>query len=314
MIGQVCDQETDVFSTTPDFHAWFPEVDGFPRPDWNIIREWIRLNVVPEKVDDAWRESARVWLERTCRCLGNSYRLAESENFQLLSGLDAKRADDLLQFLEQSRARILRVLGDLSLPGHHDKHVVMRFTTEGEYYRYISYFDPEGEYAGSSGRFLSGGYPHIACLSHETPGIDRVTLVHELTHNLLHGFSLPRWLNEGLAMEFERDVSGHRWPPVTRELAARHAEYWNAQTIQEFWEGAFFSKPEGQELAYGLSRVLMDLIATDLRPSPSRFRDFLLHADRRDAGAAAASEYLEVELDELVSTFLGPGEWMPRSA
>ncbi len=26
-------------STTPDFHAWFPEIDGFPRPDWKMIRE-----------------------------------------------------------------------------------------------------------------------------------------------------------------------------------------------------------------------------------------------------------------------------------
>ncbi len=56
----------------------------------------------------------------------------------------------------------------------------------------------------------------------------------------------------------------------------------------------------------------MDLIATDLRPSLSRFRDFLLHADREDAGAAAASEYLEVELNDLVSTLSCPG-WLGRA-
>jgi hypothetical protein len=39
-------------------------------------------------------------------------------------------------------------------------------------------------------------------------GSDRATLVHELTHNLLVRFPLPAWLNEALAMAFER---GKKW-------------------------------------------------------------------------------------------------------
>jgi hypothetical protein len=57
----------------------------------------------------------------------------------------------------------------------------------------------------------------------------------------------------------------------------------------------------------------MDFITTDLRPSSTEFREFILHADRKDAGQAAARNYLQVELSDLVSTFLGPGEWAPAS-
>ena len=48
------------------------------------------------------------------------------------------------------------------------------------------------------------------------------------------------------------------------------------------------------------------------RGAPAEFRDFVLHADRKDAGEAAARDCLGVQLSDLVSAFLGPGEWAPR--
>jgi hypothetical protein len=138
-------------------------------------------------------------------------------------------------------------------------------------------------------------------------------LTHELTHNLLRSLPLPVWLNEGLAMLFEQDVAGGFRPPVTREGADLHRSYWNAATIQEFWRGDSFSNPEVQELAYGLARILLDFIVTDLQPTPPDFRDFVLHADRKDGGEAAARNFLGVELSDLVSTFLGPGKWAPKN-
>lgn len=296
----------------PDFKAWFAEPDGFPRPDWKAIRDWIRSHSDEAHWDSAWQEIVRTWLDKTAQHLGGIYTTAESQDFHLLSELDEKRRRELLDFLEQSLARIFRTLADIASPKRYGKHVVLRFTTEEDYYRYVAYFDPEGDYAGSSGRFLSTGYMHIAYPHNDTPGEDRAILAHELTHNLLRSFPLPRWLDEALAMLFERDLAGHRPPALTRELAGEHKVYWNAQTIQEFWRGNSFLKPDGQKLAYGLARILLDFIATDLRPSPPDFRDFVLHADRKDAGEAAARNYLGVELSDLVSAFLGPGEWAPR--
>jgi hypothetical protein len=119
-------------------------------------------------------------------------------------------------------------------------------------------------------------------------------------------------LNEGLAMLFERDIAGHQPPTLTRELADEHRAYWNRDTIQDFWHGSSFSKPESQKLSYGLARILLDFIVTDIHPSPEDFRDFVSHTSREDAGEAAARNYLGLELNDLASAFLGPGEWAPR--
>lgn len=302
-----------MFSHVPDFKAWFPDIEGFPRPDWEAIGGWIDQNTTADRLDDAWQAITREWLQRTCERLGKAYVVVESQNFHLLSELNEAKQTDLLSFLERSRARILQQLGDISLPESHGKHVILRFSEDEDYYRYIAYFDPEGEYAGSGGQFLSPGYSHIAYPHNDIIGSDRATLVHELTHNLLVSFPLPDWLNEALAMAFERDISESAGLLLTRELAEEHHAYWNPQTIQEFWSGLSFKQVAGQTLSYSLAGILLNLIATELQPPPVRFRDFVRHANRKDAGQSAAQEYLEIDLSDLAATFLGPGEWTPRA-
>lgn len=296
----------------PDFNGWFPDIEGFPRPDSKAIGEWIRQNVSPDRLEDAWQETIREWLHRICERLGNSYVVTESLHFCLLSELDAKKQKELLSFLEQARERILQQLGDISLPKRHGKHVIMRFSDEDEYYRYTSYFDAEGEYAGSGGRFHGGDFAHIAYPHSDVIGADPGTLIHELTHDLLECFPHPDWLGEALAMAFMGDGAQTGGPLVTRELAEEHRAYWNAETIQEFWQGISFGNVDGQKLAYNLASILLNLIVTELRPPPAQFRDFVLHADRKDAGQSAAREYLDIDLSDLVATFLGPGEWAPQ--
>lgn len=209
-------------SQVPDFKAWFPDLEGFPRPDSKAIGEWIRQNVSPDRVEDAWQGIIREWLQRICERLGKSYVAAESSHFHLLSELEGKKQKELLTFLEQARAGILRQLGDISLPERQGKHVVMRFSEEDEYYRYTSYFDSEGEYAGFGGRFHGGDCAHIAYPHSDVIGADQGTLIHELTHDLLESFPHPTWLGEALALAFAGDGAQTGGPLVTRELAEEH--------------------------------------------------------------------------------------------
>ena len=301
-----------MFSQVPDFKAWFPDSEGFPRPDAKAIEKWIRQNVSSDRLNDAWQGIMRAWLQRICERLGKSYVVTESAHFHLLSELDAKKQKELLSFLEQARARVLRQLGDISLTERPGKHVIMRFSDEDEFYRYTSWFDVEGEYAGFGGRFHGGDCAHIAYPHSDVSGADYRTLVHELTHDLLESFPHPAWLGEALAMAFEGDDAQTGGPLVTRELADEHRAYWNPRTIQEFWQGISFGDVEGQKLAYSLASILLNLIATEVRPPQAQFRDFVLHADGKDAGQSAAREYLDIDLSDLVATFLGPGEWAPQ--
>lgn len=151
-----------VFSQVPDFAAWFPLLEGFARPDWPAIGSWIKGNVPPEKLEDAWQGITREWLDRLRMQLSGGYTVVESAHFHLLSEQDAHGQRSLLRFLEETRARMLRQLGEIQLPQGDGKHVVLRFSALDDYYRYSSYFDTEGEHAGSSDMFIRRGYRHIA--------------------------------------------------------------------------------------------------------------------------------------------------------
>lgn len=298
-------------TTVPNRDDWFEEDHGFPHPNWDAVDGWMRVYVADEELEGAWQQAVRHWIHRLRDRLGGEYAAVESENFVLLVEANAQRRSEMLTFLERTRAHIYRVVGDVREPESWGKHVIIRFSEEDDYYAYISHSRPDGEYAESSGMFLSGGYGHIALPKSWSEGEEAKVLVHELTHNLLVHLPHPKWLSEALAMAFETEVGG-QGVPITREIARRHREYWNEKTIQDFWSGVSYSDVEGQELSYDLASVLLNLIHTELRPSPEDFRKFVLRADWTDAGAVAVREHLDEELENLVATFLGPGDWKPR--
>lgn len=297
--------------TVPNRDDWFEEDHGFPHPNWGAVEGWMRVYASDEQMDDAYRQIVRHWMNRLRERLGGEYRVVESDNFVLFTELNGRKCSDMLSFLERTRAHIYRVVGNVREPKLYGKHVVLRFSKDGDYYAYLSHFRPDGEYAQSSGILLTGGYNHIALPKSWSEAEESQVLVHELTHDLLFHLPHPRWLSEALAMAFETEVGGQA-EALTRELARRHREYWNEKTIQDFWSGVSYSDVEGQELSYGLARILLNLIYTELRPSPENFHKFVLRADWTDAGAIAIREHLDEELENLVASFLGPGDWSPK--
>jgi len=61
-------------------------------------------------------------------------------------------------------------------------------------------------------------------------------------------------------------------------------------------------------LSYNLSQILLNL----LRQQHREIADFVRLARREDAGQNAALDCLGVDLGDLASIFLGPGDWRPR--
>ena len=136
-----------------------------------------------------------------------------------------------------------------------------------------------------------------------------------MTHACLEHLPLPIWLNEGLAVNTERRLAGS-----PREQLGAHEKlhdklrrFWSVVRIQEFWSGSSFHDPESQALSYELARILAEQLAMDWQP----FAQFVLHADRADAGAAAARECLGLDLGVLVTSLLEretPKSWSPDPA
>jgi hypothetical protein len=281
--------------------------EGYPRPQWTTIRAWIKANVAPEDFPIAWNEIGLSWLLILKDHLGSPYSVLQSPNFWLLT---ARQQADGFTLLRASEATVLELtnwLGPIANKRGHGKHVILDFETTDHYYRYFSYFSPpNAPVIASGGVFLAKGYRHIAL---PPSPVIRSTLIHELTHNRLAHLPSPRWLGEGLAVTMERRIGGNQFGRLDRELQQKHTRHWTPETIPSFWTGQAFYDEDGEivRLSYSLSEILVDILVQDF-PRP-KFAEFLAQAHARDSGQNAANQCFGINLGQLVSTFLGPGDW-----
>jgi hypothetical protein len=285
-----------------------PIEQGFPRPDWSTIATAIETQPM-ENWNELWTDRAREWVEAIGATLGGAYQLTESETFLVLSAQDKRYVNLLSGFMERARRKILTSLDGIALDDGYGKHVALIFDEQEPYYEYMSYhYPPEGEFALSSGVFLNTDYGHFA-FPYLHLSEAEATSAHELTHACLRHIPIPLWLNEGLAVTMEGDICGHHLPRMDSERFNMHAAYWNASTIQEFWSGHAFNRPdEGSGLSYELANQCVRALARDYK----LFSSFANAAVHDDAGEAAAVATFGCGLSALITGFFGDGDWTPQ--
>ncbi|NML48713.1 hypothetical protein HHL11_33570 [Ramlibacter sp. G-1-2-2] len=100
-----------------------------------------------------------------------------------------------------------------------------------------------------------------------------------------------------------------RYRPI--ELQYLFGHFWTEATIQEFWAGKSFLRPDdGQPLSYELARLLVSLLDKDYE----MLAGFCRLAQREDGGEQAARAVLGAGLQELAAVVLGAGTWAPQPA
>jgi hypothetical protein len=295
-----------------DIHPYLPTKDGFCHPDWEGLAQLIETTVPQAEWNTIWYACARIWVEELRLTLGNRYQVHDTPNFLILTEARASVSRDACTYCESALQRIRETFRGL-VPGRgQDKQVVLMFNRSEDYYRYILYFYPDGHHPMSGGVFLEGeGFPHIAVLTTDYASY-RTVLVHELTHACFSRFKLPCWLNEALAMRMELALCGTDAHPLDRELRDRHVAHWNPQTIQQFWSGQSWELPgDSSELSYSLAQILWRTIESELHPPPEALSAFLGTAHRDNAGEESFQAIFDLSLGDLVTEFLGDGQWTP---
>jgi hypothetical protein len=280
---------------------------AYPRPQWDVIRKWVKENVATEDFPIAWNEVGLSWLLNLKNHLGTPYSILQSPNFWLLTARSQAAGFNLLRTSEATVQELTNWLGPIAQKRGHGKHVILDFESTDHYYQYLSYFYSTDEpLRASGGVFLRKGYRHIAL---PPSPATRSTVIHELTHNRLVHLPAPLWLNEGLAVTMERRIGGNQVGRLDRELQEKHAQHWTSKTICFFWGGESFRDQDGEvvHLSYSLAETLVDILVQDF--PRSKFIEFVAQARARDGGQAAANQCLGINLGDLVSVFLGPGEW-----
>lgn len=295
----------------PDFPlaAHLGTVDGFPMPDWSAAQAWVDSIAAAEQ-GPAWTALERAWLQHLQVALGPSFRLSEGPQAFLLSSLEPALATATLGFMDRSLRRVLHLLEGIAAASDWGKDILVVFDDSDDYYRYVGQFYPEGgEFAGSSGMYINAGCGHFVTVKADLNAIEP-TIVHEMTHGCLGHLPLPAWLNEGLAVNAENRLSPGG-PPLysARELRAMHRAFWGDAEIQEFWSGRSFLRPDdGNLLSYDLAQILVEQFCGDW----NAFRAFVLDAHLDDAGAAAASRHLGIDLGVALAALL-ERPWTPAA-
>jgi hypothetical protein len=295
--------------------AWRTDTT-MPVVDWNAAHEQAKEHPETSALRDYWWSAAIGWLDALRDHLGDRYRIEMSNSFAVLSSLEDKPLQLVVASCERYRKHILRSLEGIASSWGHGPHVVLIFDDIDAYYDYVGNYYPDGgTYSMSSGMFIQHGYGHFVFRSSSVSDMEP-TIAHELTHCLLAPLRIPAWLNEGTAVNMEHHLTPHYEDPrhksaKLREAALDRAAFWNAQTIQEFWSGKSFKRPDkGSGLSYDLAKELTRLIARDF----GRYRAFMNVAHRKDGGVEAAASTLEFTLGDLAGAVLGDGPWEPDPA
>lgn len=281
-----------------------------PIVDWDAMDSHAPTNAKPAVLDEFWTATARAWLDALRRALGKQYVIHESDRFLLLSPLEDSRVKLILDYVERTRKRILRVLDGVAKESEIGKVCLLILADHDRYYQYVSnYYPKEGEFSISGGMFLQHGYGHFVFVADEMRSMEP-TIAHELTHCMVQHLPLPAWVNEGIAVNTEHRLCGQMRPLYTpEEMHEKHVAYWNEATIQEFWSGKSWQRPnEANRLSYDLAVHFVNMAASDF----DVFRRFANEADMADSGDAAARKHLGYPVAHLAGAVLGEGPWQPK--
>ena len=296
----------------PDISRHLHFEEGFCYPDWVAVGDFIHSAVHDTQLNAAWEHAAKTWLTLNAKNLSSDYQIHSTENFLLLTAAPMRVAKDACLYNEYALTEIMRLLDGVASDEGYGKHVAIMFSNDIEYYRYISYFYPDGEHPGSSGMCIHSGYNHLVFPSQDH-SMYRTVSVHELTHICLGHLPIPLWVNEALAMTMEEVVCGSAVFDLDREKYDKHTRYWTPQSIQQFWSGESWRiSVEANELSYNLAQVLWRKIETDLSASREEIVKFVGSAHWDDGGESSFQRVFDLSLGALVEDFLGEGDWSPK--
>ncbi|SCX45218.1 hypothetical protein SAMN03159363_0824 [Variovorax sp. EL159] len=268
--------------------------NGFPMVNWPALAEWASSLGGIDLQRKAMTLGQRAWLLHFRDALGPHFHLYATDDAYVVSSLEDVVAVATAAYIASTRKRIQRLLAGIAHFDADDKNTLLVVDDQRTYYNYVSAYYPEGgEIAPSGGMFINAGCAHFLAMRADLAAIEPV-IAHEMTHSALSHLGLPRWLDEGLAVNTERRLTrqGH----VTmrpQELHRKHLAFWGPSEIQEFWSGhSFFRTDDGNLLSYELARVMVEQMSQDRE----LFTRFALNAQREDGGAEAALKVLGVDL------------------
>ncbi|MEY4562866.1 MAG: hypothetical protein RLZZ618_2143 [Pseudomonadota bacterium] len=286
--------------------------NGIPLLDWTALDAWAHSQASASEAVQLIDQGRHAWLLHLRDAIGPQAHVHVTDDVYILSALEPNVVKATAAYVATAKRRISRVLSGLAQFPAGERSILLVLESQEAYYHYVStYYPDEGEFAISGGMFIHAGCPHFVVVEADLQAIEPV-LAHELTHSALNHLRLPKWIDEGLAVNTEHKLTGARPQLYTRqELHQMHQRFWTPTLIQEFWSGASFLRTDdGNLLSYELARIITEHMGRDW----DRFVAFVRSAQYEDAGASSALTALSMNLGAYASSVLGieaAHEWGP---
>ena len=89
-----------------------------------------------------WTQAALAWLERLSTSFELPLHIYESDDFFLLSALQQRPSEVLLDYAQKAKKRNFSTLGGIASDEGYGKHVICVLSDEDDYYKYVSEYYP----------------------------------------------------------------------------------------------------------------------------------------------------------------------------
>lgn len=277
--------------------------NGMPYLDWNNAIKWISSYKSKNHKKKAWSECETAWLQHLSKSLGESFYISTDRDALLLSSLKQNVARATMQYINKTLREILKTLNGISKQPEFWRVALIVLDDADSYYDYISYYYSDSDdFPCSAGVYVNAGYGHFVTISHNLSDMEPV-IAHEMTHLCIDHLQIPKWLNEGIAVNTQNRLCRTCSSTLSeQEKQKEYKEYWGPKEIQEFWTGQSFERTDdGVRLSYDLAEKIVAYLSRDWK----LFCTFVNTAEVSDGGYNAALECFDLELNTLASTILG---------
>lgn len=291
----------------PGITCDFPRPDGFARPDWERVYEWVDSLETDEKRREAFAAIELKWAEELAVSISRETYALHTEHVIIVASLPPEEINRLLWMCELTNSWLVDLLGPIpkELAG---RHFIVHFSDEEEFHAYLLPDEPDGRVALRVYQNQNWSYFILP------PETSHYELCHNLASAIVNGFTsnreFPYWVSVGLvrvaARRMNNDANLALFESDPRSLLAVSTP----DAIQRFWSGEEFSCDPA--LCNFSADRLSDLLVREILKFDGQTRPFLDTVKWQDAGESAAREHLGVSLAELVANILGPGDWAPR--
>jgi len=254
-------------------------------------------------------KSLEEWKQEVSREVNTNFHLSESEYFCLLVPHDYEKSGTRLlhESAERTFLTLSRMLKGIVPKKRGDRFRIVLFDNSSSYKQYLlsHYPNSDIESVSPEGTLVQSSDvpPHIA-LPQQDLGLTESVIAHELTRLCLSPLRLPVWIEEGIALLVEHELTGLQPPPIDPESLKKLREYWSPENSEQFWSGAGFYEV-GDISAVCRATAELIIYAILKQYSYEQFRDFVQNAKYEDSGDQSAANNLGLNLGDIFVGALG---------